>query len=369
MDHRCHLPGWGSGGWAGRTDRSPGGDAAPCWLEGSRPAPPASAPVRARWGCGRVAMRPRAMARQWPIGRRRRVARRSAGWVASGAGAAIGSTSQNVGGQVGVVEQARRPASSRPCGAPRGARRARRRGPGHRRDPRARVASRTRGDAPHVERGGVPAARVVQVRPAAGHAGAEVRADRPEDDDRAAGHVLAAVRADPLDDRLGAAVADGEAHPGPADEVEPAAGRAVQHGVAGDRLATAASAARSGSGATVIVPPDSPLRDVVVGLARRGAARRPARRRRRRTGRRRRRSSSRIGPRSSPRSRAPVRPAPNDRSAVVTRSPLAVTGPWPRNAAAMPTSSADAGARPMSRPADDGSARRAGDRPPTAPRR
>ena len=50
----------------------------------------------------------------------------------------------------------------------------------------------------------------------------KLRPDRAQDDDRPAGHVLAAVRADALDDGLGAAVADGEAHPGPADEVEPA---------------------------------------------------------------------------------------------------------------------------------------------------
>ena len=80
------------------------------------------------------------------------------------------------------------------------------------------------------------AGRVVEVRPAAGHAGPEVRADRPEDHDRAAGHVLAAVRTDPLDDGLRAAVADREAHPGPSDEVQPAAGRAIEDGVAGDRL-------------------------------------------------------------------------------------------------------------------------------------
>ena len=90
--------------------------------------------------------------------------------------------------------------------------------------------------APLVERGRMAAARVVQVGAAAGHAGAEVGADGTEDDDGAAGHVLAAVRPDALDDGFGAGVADGEAHPRPADEVKPAAGRAVQHGVAGDRL-------------------------------------------------------------------------------------------------------------------------------------
>ncbi len=97
-------------------------------------------------------------------------------------------------------------------------------------------ARRTAADAPIVERGGVAPGRVVEVRPAAGHPGPEVGADRTKDDDRAAGHVFAAVRADPLDDGLGAAVADREAHPRPADEVEPAGGRAVEHGVAGDRL-------------------------------------------------------------------------------------------------------------------------------------
>ena len=92
-------------------------------------------------------------------------------------------------------------------------------------------------DAAAVERRGVAAARVVEVGAATGHPGPEVRPDGAEDDDRPPGHVLAAVRADPLDDRLGAAVADREAHPGPTDEVEPAGGRAVEDRVAGDRLA------------------------------------------------------------------------------------------------------------------------------------
>ena len=119
--------------------------------------------------------------------------------------------------------------------------------------------------APLVERGRVPAARVVQVRPAAGHPGAEVGADGTENDDGPAGHVFAAVRADALDDRLRAAVADREAHPRPTDEVEPAAGRAVEDGVAGDRLGR-------GVGAEVGLRGDGDraarqaLRDVVVGL-------------------------------------------------------------------------------------------------------
>ena len=151
-----------------------------------------------------------------------------------------------------------RPAPSRRRDAPRGAAAARRAA-------RAVLAVRDDGrqpDAPAtlrvVERGHVAARRVVEVRPAAGHPGAEVRADRPEDDDGPAGHVLAAVRADALDDRLGAGVADREAHPGPADDVQPAAGRAVQAGVAGDAPRTPASR-RGRARARRRRPPDRPL--------------------------------------------------------------------------------------------------------------
>ena len=63
-------------------------------------------------------------------------------------------------------------------------------------------------------------ARVVEIGPAAGHPRPEVGADGTEHDDGPAGHVFAAVRADPLDDGLGAAVADREAHPRPTDEVQ-----------------------------------------------------------------------------------------------------------------------------------------------------
>ena len=187
-----------------------------------------------------------------------------AGWVASGAGTAIGSTSQTWA--VRSASWSRRAASiepalrcaSRSATSSSGAGRA----IGAIRD---RTGEPERGDAPHVERGGVSAGGVVQVRPAAGHARPEVRADRSEDDDRAAGHVLAAVRADPLDHRLGAAVADGEAHPCPADEVEPSAGRPVQHGVAGDGL-------RRRVGREIRLrgdrdrAPGQPLRDIVIGL-------------------------------------------------------------------------------------------------------
>ena len=108
--------------------------------------------------------------------------------------------------------------------------------------------------------------RIEEVRAPAGHPGPEVRADRAEDDHGPAGHVLAAVRTDALDDRLGARVADGEAHARSTHEVEPAARGAVQDGVPGDRLA-----ARRGReirlGHDRHRPARQPLADVVVGLA------------------------------------------------------------------------------------------------------
>ena len=120
-------------------------------------------------------------------------------------------------------------------------------------------------DAPLVERRRVAPARVVQVGAPAGHPCPEVGSDRSQDDDRAARHVLAAVRADALDDGLGARVPDGEAHPGPTDQVQAAPGRAIQAGVPGDRLP-------AGRGPEVRLRRDrdrasrQALGDVVVGL-------------------------------------------------------------------------------------------------------
>ncbi len=121
-------------------------------------------------------------------------------------------------------------------------------------------------DASRVERGHVAAVGVVQVGAAAGHPRPEVGADGAEYDDDPAGHVFAAVLAEALDDRLRAGVAHGEPHPGPADEVQPPAGRAVEAGVAGDRLA-------GGVGGEVRLrgddepPARQALADVVVRLA------------------------------------------------------------------------------------------------------
>src|SRR3546814_13353354 len=63
-----------------------------------------------------------------------------------------------------------------------------------------------------------------------------VVADLPEHDDAAAGHVFAAVRAAALDHRDGARVADGEALPGLARGEQLAGRRAVENGVADDRV-------------------------------------------------------------------------------------------------------------------------------------
>ena len=137
----------------------------------------------------------------------------------------------------------------------------------------------------------------------------------------------------------------------PDRRVQPAAGRPVQTGVPGDRLA-AGCGSRSGSGATDRAA-RQPLGDIVVGLTGEsqldaGPGERPERLA---SGAAKLETDRAV---NSPRSSAPGEPAPNDRSAVVTRSPDAETEPWPRNAVAMPISSADAGARPRSRPPERG---------------
>ena len=89
----------------------------------------------------------------------------------------------------------------------------------------------------------------------AGHAGPEVGTDRSEHDHRPAGHVLAAMGADALDHRPRPGVADREAHPGAAHQVERPAGRPEQADVAGHRLVLLSRI----RGRTTTVAPDSPL--------------------------------------------------------------------------------------------------------------
>src|SRR5207245_2190805 len=69
---------------------------------------------------------------------------------------------------------------------------------------------------------------IVDERVAAAHAGGEVRPGLAQDDHHAPRHVFAGVVADPLDDRLGAAVPDGEPLAGPAAEEGLAGRRAVE---------------------------------------------------------------------------------------------------------------------------------------------
>ena len=146
------------------------------------------------------------------------------------------------------------------------------------------------------------AGRVVQVGATAGHARAEVRADRTEHDDRAAGHVLAAVRADALDHRLRPAVADREAHPGAPDEVQ-------RPPVAPYRRVFPAIASLRGSATDRLghdrdLPPEA-FADVVVGLAVEHEVM-PAPANAPNDWPAAPRSSRRTGPASSPRSSAPV---------------------------------------------------------------
>src|SRR5581483_8103692 len=75
---------------------------------------------------------------------------------------------------------------------------------------------------------------------AAGHPGADLVLDRPEDQHPAAGHVLAGVLASRLGDDRRPGVADAEPVPGPAADEDEPAGRPVADVVAGDRLNLAA---------------------------------------------------------------------------------------------------------------------------------
>ena len=206
----------------------------------------------------------------------------------------------------------------------------------------------------------MPAVRIVEIGAAAGHAGPEVRADRAEDHDDAAGHVLAAVLAEALDDRVGAGVADGEAHPGPADQVEPATGRAVQAGVAGDRLAARRPRRGPAPGRRPAARPTVPCRRSRW-PGRPASGRGPARRTPRTTGPRRRGARDGSGRGAGParaRRTAPPRTSGRRSSGAGRRRR---TRPDRRGRRRGCCSSGDAGWRGTSRSAVAGCARRAGD--------
>ena len=75
-----------------------------------------------------------------------------------------------------------------------------------------------------------------QEKLSAGHARADVGAGGTEDDDGSASHILARVQSDTLDDRRGAAVANGEAIAGAAENEESTARGSVKRTVADDRI-------------------------------------------------------------------------------------------------------------------------------------
>src|SRR5579885_3465093 len=83
--------------------------------------------------------------------------------------------------------------------------------------------------------------RAHEVREASGHAGAEIQAERPEDQSNATGHIFAAMLANAFDDSESAAVADGETFTGAAGDIELTGSGAIEHGVADKNVAAARS--------------------------------------------------------------------------------------------------------------------------------
>ena len=99
---------------------------------------------------------------------------------------------------------------------------------------------------------------------AASHAGAEIQAERAEDEDDAAGHIFAAVLADAFDNREGAAIANGEALASAACDEELAGSGAVKNRVARENVTAARGGGAGGNrdGAT-----GETFSDVVIGFA------------------------------------------------------------------------------------------------------
>ena len=102
------------------------------------------------------------------------------------------------------------------------------------------------------------------IRQPAGHAGAEIQAERPEDDGYAGGHVLATVLADALDYGKRTAVPDSEALSGTASNKKLARGSAIENGVAGKNVTAPRSGEPRGDGDGSA---GETLSDIVVGFA------------------------------------------------------------------------------------------------------
>src|SRR5690606_19410373 len=101
---------------------------------------------------------------------------------------------------------------------------------------------------------------------AAGHAGAEVRADWSQDHRGAAGHIFAAIRAAALDDDIRARIANRQAFAGLACRAQRARGCAIKNGVANDAVVLADERARHG-GAYDDAAAREALADIVIGIA------------------------------------------------------------------------------------------------------
>ena len=80
------------------------------------------------------------------------------------------------------------------------------------------------------------AGRVINKSHATGHARGEVVADLAQDDSNAAGHVFAAVRATAFDHHFGTGIAHRKALACLAGCKQPTGRRAVEHGIADDRV-------------------------------------------------------------------------------------------------------------------------------------
>src|SRR5690606_2796412 len=101
---------------------------------------------------------------------------------------------------------------------------------------------------------------------AAGHAGAEVETGRAEHADHAAGHVLTAVVADAFNHGVSTRVAHRETLAGHARRKQPAAGGAIQAGVAHDGGFLALEGTAAGWGEDQLAAGHA-FADVVVGVA------------------------------------------------------------------------------------------------------
>src|SRR5260370_15949700 len=99
---------------------------------------------------------------------------------------------------------------------------------------------------------------------AAGHAGTEIQAERPENDGYAAGHVLATVLADTFHYGKRAAVSDSETLTAAAGNEELTRSSTVEHGAAGTHVPAPRSSEPGGDGDG---PTGQSLSDIVVGFA------------------------------------------------------------------------------------------------------